>query len=70
MGTTMHFERKITDAAEGKNEVVIEVGHSSPLGQQQMYLRIDGKWLTLNEQDARDLSDAIHSVAFYLGYTD
>lgn len=66
MGTTTHFEREIVDAADRKNKVLLEIGHSSATGTQQMYLRIDDKFFTIGDKDARDIYDAVSGVAAYL----
>lgn len=66
MGTTTHFERELVDAAERKNKVLLEIGHSSPTGLQQMYLRIDDKFFAIDDKDARDIYEAVSGVAAYL----
>lgn len=71
MGTTTYFEKTVTDFADKKNKVDVELGTTNYGGEgPQMYVNFGNQSLLLSHRDAKAFAQAVDKVASYLGYSD
>lgn len=69
MGTTMYFEKSISDFVDKKNIVDVEMGTSGFGGEgPQMYIHFGESSLLLSHDDAKEFYEAVERIASYLGY--
>jgi hypothetical protein len=68
MATTMFFEEEIKDLKE-PGSVELEFGRSSYYGGiSRLYVKVDGKFMVLDEAQGRRLCAAMEDVRAYLQY--
>lgn len=66
MTTTVFFEDTVV-CQSGKDEFYIELGRTSCVGEDSIYLNIDGKGVVMTREIARQFVDAVVETGCYLG---